>query len=68
MDLIVLGHIEQITARYGEVLQLRPKGMNGQALTDAYGPNGSRIRTRPRGFYLKKHFTQALLNAYFQTN
>ena len=24
MDLIVLGHIEQITARYGEVLQLRP--------------------------------------------
>jgi len=25
MDLIVLGHVERITARHGEVLQLRPK-------------------------------------------
>ncbi|MDI8106950.1 hypothetical protein MJN85_30220, partial [Salmonella enterica subsp. enterica serovar Anatum] len=28
MDMIVLGQVERITARHGEVLQLRPKAAN----------------------------------------
>ncbi len=31
MDLIVLGKVESITARHGEVLQLRPKGRQQQS-------------------------------------
>ena len=62
---IVLGQVEQITARQGQALQLRPKAANGSVLTDALGPEGERIRTRPRGFYLRKSFTRnILLNAF----
>lgn len=65
MDLIVTGHVEQITARHGEVLQLRPKAANGRALTEAYGASGRIIKTRPRGFYLRTQFTAALLESNF---
>ncbi|WP_438864729.1 DNA mismatch repair endonuclease MutH [Neptunicella sp.] len=65
MEMIALGKIDTITARHGEVLQLRPKAANGKALTDAIGVNGSFIKTRPRGFYLKKNFTAEILNNLF---
>ncbi|MGL5044055.1 MAG: DNA mismatch repair endonuclease MutH [Plesiomonas sp.] len=65
MDLIVLGEVENITARHGEVLQLRPKASNNRALTDAVGRNGQPIKTLPRGFYLKKAFTAAILAKHF---
>lgn len=65
MDLIVLGQVETITARHGEVLQLRPKAANSKALTEAVGTEGQRILTLPRGFYLKKNFTRALLARHF---
>ncbi|NIG78059.1 DNA mismatch repair endonuclease MutH [Cedecea neteri] len=65
MDLIVLGQVERITARHGEVLQLRPKAANSRALTEAIGADGSPILTLPRGFYLKKNFTAALLARHF---
>ena len=64
MDMIALGQVEKITARYGTYLQIRPKAANGKALTEAIGENGQIILTRPRGFYLKKSFTlQILQNA-----
>lgn len=65
MDLIVLGQVERITARHGEVLQLRPKAANSKALTEAIGAKGEPILTLPRGFYLKKNFTGALLARHF---
>lgn len=65
MDLIVLGQVTRITARHGEVLQLRPKAANSQALTEAIGEHGEPILTLPRGFYLKKNFTRALLARHF---
>ncbi|WP_165462834.1 DNA mismatch repair endonuclease MutH [Atlantibacter sp.] len=65
MDLIVLGQVERITARHGEVLQLRPKAANSKALTEAIGTHGEPILTLPRGFYLKKNFTAALLARHF---
>jgi len=65
MDLIVLGQVEHITARHGEVLQLRPKGANSRALTKATGEFGQPIMTLPRGFYLKKTFTAPLLARHF---
>ena len=66
MDMIVLGEVEQITARHGEVLQIRPKAANSQALTEGIGRDGQPIMTLPRGFYLKKSFTAALLARHFQ--
>ncbi len=66
MDLIVLGKVESITARHGEVLQLRPKAANNKARTEAIGEMGQPIMTLPRGFYLKKRFTRELLARHFQ--
>lgn len=65
MELVALGQIESITAHHGEVLQLRPKAANGQALTSAIGRQGQLIQTRPRGFYLRSLFTQQLLQQAF---
>lgn len=65
MDMIVLGQVERITARQGEVLQIRPKAANSKALTEGIGENGQLIMTLPRGFYLKKSFTGALLARHF---
>ncbi|WP_205663344.1 DNA mismatch repair endonuclease MutH [Alteromonas facilis] len=65
MERISLGEIESITARHGEVLQLRPKAADGSQLTDAIGAKGTLIKTRPRGFYLRKNFThQILIDAF----
>lgn len=65
MEMIALGEIENITARHGQYLQIRPKAADGSALTDAIGKNGKKIQTRPRGFYLRKEFTQTILaNAF----
>ncbi|GAC26559.1 DNA mismatch repair endonuclease MutH [Paraglaciecola mesophila] len=65
MDMIAMGDIEKVTARYGEYMQLRPKAANGSVLTDAIGKNGQIIQTRPRGFYLRKEFTHKILDDYF---
>ncbi|MFT2089821.1 DNA mismatch repair endonuclease MutH [Paraglaciecola sp. 2405UD69-4] len=65
MEMIALGQIEEITARHGQYLQMRPKAANGSALTTAIGANGQNIQTRPRGFYLKKEFTQQILDDLF---
>ncbi|MBK5144598.1 DNA mismatch repair endonuclease MutH [Budviciaceae bacterium BWR-B9] len=66
MDLIVLGKVESITARHGEILQIRPKAANSRALTEAIGEFGQPISTLPRGFYLKKEFTAKLLSKHFK--
>lgn len=65
MEKIALGEIETISARDGQAIQLRPKAANGQCLTDAFGKDGSLIKVRPRGFYLKKVFTQEIINQQF---
>lgn len=67
MDLIVLGKLEQITARIGEVMQLRPKGANSRAVTKGIGKNGEIIDILPLGFYLRKEFTAQILNAFLET-
>ena len=64
MDLIVLGKLDQITARIGEVMQLRPKGANSRAVTKGIGKNGEIIDTLPLGFYLRKEFTAQILKAF----
>lgn len=66
MDYIVLGQVEKINARLGEVLQLRPKGANSKALTKGIGQNGEVIQTLPLGFYLRKEFTAEILQNFLR--
>lgn len=61
-DMIVLGEVENIQGKHGQVLQLRPKAANSKAKTQAFNRHGHPFMTLPRGFYLKTPFTQALLN------
>lgn len=65
MEMIVLGQASQITARHGEVLQLRPKAANGRVVTEAYGTTGKPIKALPRGFYLRTQFTARILQRHF---
>ncbi|ELH7810661.1 DNA mismatch repair endonuclease MutH [Vibrio harveyi] len=65
MEMIVLGKFDQISARHGEALHLRPKAANAKALTEAYSSNGKPIKTLPRGFYLRTQFTEQILMKHY---
>ncbi len=62
---ILLGELEHISARHGEVLQIRPKAADSRALRHAIGLDGERVLTNPRGFYLRAAFTAAILRRHF---
>ncbi|HEX4910226.1 MAG TPA: DNA mismatch repair endonuclease MutH [Permianibacter sp.] len=61
---IQLGEVESISAHHGEYLQLRPKAANARILTDAIGPDGVIVKTLPRGFYLRRKLTAAIIEQY----
>lgn len=65
LDQVAMGRIEQLDARLGDILQVRPKAANSKALTDAIGPDGATIKTLPRGFYLRPQFTKRCLQQQF---
>lgn len=62
MERVSLGQVDQLNARQGEYLQVRPKAAHSRVTTKAIGGNGEMIETLPRGFYLRAQFTQNLLN------
>lgn len=66
IELIALGQHDKIKGAHGQVLQLRPKGANSDARVDAFDASGEPARVLPRGFYLKAHFTHALLQRHFR--
>lgn len=66
MEYITLGRLNEITARIGEVMQLRPKGANSKAITKGIGQNGEVIETLPLGFYLRKEFTAGILREFLE--
>lgn len=57
---ILLGDIESLSAREGVYLQVRPKGQNAKALCYAINRQGESYQTLPRGFYLRRLFTQMI--------
>lgn len=65
-DLIVMGHHDQITARHGDVLQLRPKAADSSIRTAAIDHNGAPTMAPPKGFYIRIGFTHNLLKQQFQ--
>jgi DNA mismatch repair protein MutH len=63
--LIATGQVDRITAHQGEVLQIRPKAANARARTMGTNLSGETVWTLPRGFYLRAHFTQSILQQAF---
>jgi DNA mismatch repair protein MutH len=61
MELISLGRIDEISAHHGTYLQIRPKAANSRALRDTTDEEGNRVKTMPRGFYLRTQFTARIL-------
>lgn len=61
MGLIGIGRMEDVSGHLGRYLQLRPKARDGTPRAVAFGREGERIRTVPRGFYLRPKLTEALL-------
>ncbi|MGL5742349.1 MAG: DNA mismatch repair endonuclease MutH [Legionella sp.] len=58
---ISTGYLETLDARAGDYLQVRPKAANGKSLCYGFDSNGNKIKTLPRGFYLRSSFTEQLL-------
>ncbi len=60
-EAIRLGFIDELTASDGRFLQIRPKAAHSGKLTWAPDRHGGSILTLPRGYYLRKDFTSAIL-------
>lgn len=67
MENIALGGVHTLSARQGQVMQMRPKAANSRVSTEAIGETGKSILTNPRGFYLKKAFTYHILMQHNKT-
>ena len=65
-DMIVLGEVENISGKHGQIMQLRPKAANSKVKTDAFDKHGRPFKTLPRGFYLKIPFTQSLIKKHLR--
>lgn len=59
--LIATGGLDEVDARMGRALQLRPKAANGRALMRSATAEGEPGWTLPRGFYLRPSFTAQVL-------
>ena len=64
-ELMRLGQLEEIDARKGTWLQLRPKAAHGRVTRMALDAEGEWVPTNPKGFYLRSAFTKRLLSRYW---
>ncbi|MCK6549705.1 DNA mismatch repair endonuclease MutH [Myxococcota bacterium] len=64
-SLIAHGFVDSITAHRGRWLQLRPKAKDASVRTWGLDDAGAPERTLPRGYYLRRTFTERLLERYF---
>jgi DNA mismatch repair protein MutH len=59
------GQLESITARDGEILQLRPKAIDSHERVPGLGAEGWIVPMPPRGWYLRRSFTTELVRRTF---
>ena len=62
MEQVMLGNLDQVSARNGKYLQIRPKARDGKSLRRGTDAEGRVIGTLPRGFYLRAIFTRQILD------
>lgn len=58
---ISTGYLETLNATAGDYLQVRPKAANGKSLCFGFDADGNKVKTLPRGFYLRSHFTSLII-------
>ena len=68
MDRVILGEQDEITAKEGEYLQIRPKAANSRVLAMGVSSGGLSNKTNPKGFYLRTSFTKLLLEQGSMSN
>ncbi len=61
IERIALGRLDELDARLGTYLQIRPKAYNRAELTMGIDADGAPTTTLPRGFYLRASFTRKVL-------
>lgn len=61
-DLMSQGQLEEVSGKYGQYLQVRPKAANKVARSSGVGETGEIVSTLPRGFYLRASFTRKILH------
>jgi len=65
-ELIQTGNLAQLDAHRGSALQLRPKAGSSRDLTWMLDEDAQWIEVNPRGFYLRRSFTTALLERHLR--
>lgn len=55
------GKLAEIDASLGDYLQVRPKAANAKSLCFGLDEDGNRIKTLPRGFYLRSRYTAKIV-------
>lgn len=61
IEMLATGRCDEITARLGHVLQLRPKAADADARAPAPDELGAPSQMPPRGFYLRARYTRRIL-------
>ncbi len=61
VGLIEEGRLDEISARRGRVLQLRPKAANASETAWVLDQEATWVREQPRAFYLRASFTRSVL-------
>lgn len=61
MGKLASGVLEDVDAKLGQALQIRPKAANSAVRTEIISSDGELISVLPRGFYLRAKFTEKLL-------
>jgi len=64
-EMISLGELWQLDARKGIALQIRPKAASASDMTWMLDDQAEWVQANPRGFYLRTHFTQTLVDQNF---
>lgn len=63
VQMISTGRLEEVTAAMGEHLQIRPKAADSKSLCYGFDEQGNKIKTLPRGFYLRSRFVTTILRS-----
>lgn len=65
-EMLGLGKLQLLSAKYGSYLQVRPKAANCKTTLISYKTiDGGYIKTVARGFYLRASFTKQILAEHF---
>lgn len=64
IERITLGYLDELDARLGTYLQIRPKALNSRHRTNARNHIGEPVSAVPRGFYLRTCFTRRVLSSF----